>query len=324
MTKKLNKWKISTFVLIIILIAVVAFSGFNPLSLTTGNAVAQNAVNFINTNMLQGQTATIEDVSSTSGVYKTSINIQGQPAEVYVTKDGKLMFLQAVPLIPIETPTNTNTNTNTNIDVPKSDSPEVELFVMSHCPYGTQAEKGILPAVKKLGDKIDFKIKFVYYAMHPTSGEVEEQLNQHCIQKEQNDKYLDYLECFLTEGDGEGCLDETGIDRSALTTCTEATDEEFEVTANLEDTSSWLSGKFPLFNIHKEDNEKYGVRGSPTLVINGQTVSTSRDTVSLFGAICGAFNEAPEECNTEFETGTPSPGFGWGTTASNNVAACGA
>jgi len=324
-TKKLNTWKISTFVLILILIVVVATSGFSP-TFTTGNTVAKNAVTFINTNLLQGgSTAELGEVSSTSGVYKADLLIQGQPAEVYITKDGKLMFFQAVPLEPVEAEQPAPVqNTNLPEVSTKSDVPELELFVMSHCPYGTQAEKGILPVVKTLGDKINFNLKFVYYAMHPTQGEVEEQLNQYCIQEEQNDKFLDYLECFLTEGDGEGCIDEIGIDRAMLTTCTAAKDEEFAITANLEDTDSWLSGRFPLFNTHKEDNEKYGVGGSPTLVINGETISGApRDSVSLLEIICSAFNVSPEECKTEFESGVPSPGFGWNEAASNNVASCG-
>jgi hypothetical protein len=325
-TKKLNTWKISTFVLILLLIIVAATSGFSP-TFTTGNSVAETAVNFINTNLLQGgATAELGEVSSASGVYKANLIIQGQPAEVYITKDGKLMFFQAIPLEPVG-PVETDEPAQ-NTDLPevstKSDLPEVELFVMSHCPFGTQAEKGILPVVKTLGDKINFDLKFVYYAMHPTQGEVEEQLNQYCIQNEQNDKFLDYLECFLTEGDGENCIDEIGIDRVMLETCTSAADEEFSITANLEDTDSWLSERFPLFNIHKEDNELYGIGGSPTLVINGETISGApRDPVSLLEIVCSAFNIAPEECQTEFESGVPSSGFGWDEATSNNVASCG-
>jgi len=94
--------------------------------------------------------------------------------------------------------------------------------------------------------------------------------------------------------------------------------------ANLEDTSSWLSGKFPKFDIHKAENEKYQVGGSPTLVINGVKAQAGRDSISLLNAICGAFNVAPEECNTEFEAVSPTPGFGWSTTeTANNDAACG-
>jgi len=37
---------------------------------------------------------------------------------------------------------------------------------MSYCPYGTQIEKGILPVINALGNKIKFSLKFVDYAMH--------------------------------------------------------------------------------------------------------------------------------------------------------------
>ena len=206
--------------------------------------------------------------------------------------------------------------------VVKSDKPEVELFVMSHCPYGTQMEKGMLPVVNLLKDDIDFDLKFVYYAMH---GEIEvvEQLNQYCIQENEEEKLIDYLLCFLEDGDGEKCLADLEIDMDALETCKTATDEEFELTANLEDKSSWLSGRFPLFNTHKEDNEKYGVRGSPSLVINGQSVSSNRDSASLLKAVCERFNDQPEACSTVFESGNPTPGFGFDETALANNAAAG-
>ena len=38
-----------------------------------------------------------------------------------------------------------------------------------------------------LKDKIDFELKFVYYAMHGEE-EIDEQLRQHCIETEQNGK----------------------------------------------------------------------------------------------------------------------------------------
>ena len=189
--------------------------------------------------------------------------------------------------------------------------PEVELFVMSHCPYGAQAEKGIIPVFELLGDKINSEIKFVYYAMHPSQGEVEEQLNQYCIQKEQNDKYLDYLKCFLEAGDSEGCLESIGINVSKLEKCAEITDEKFDITKNLEDQSSWLSGRFPMFNINKELNEVFGVQGSPTLVINGEIVSSGRDSASYLETICSVFDEAPEECQEILSSEAPSPGFGY-------------
>ncbi len=59
---------------------------------------------------------------------------------------------------------------------------------MAYCPYGTQEEKGILPVVNTLNNKIDFKVKFCDYAMHGKQ-EIDEQLNQYCIETEQADKF---------------------------------------------------------------------------------------------------------------------------------------
>ena len=78
----------------------------------------------------------------------------------------------------------------------KSDKPNVELFVMSHCPFGTQAEKGIIPVVNLLKNKINFSVKFVDYSMHGKS-EIDENTLQYCIQKEESKKYIPYLTCFL-------------------------------------------------------------------------------------------------------------------------------
>ena len=196
----------------------------------------------------------------------------------------------------------------------------MELFVMSHCPYGTQMEKGILPVVDLLGNKIDFEVKFVYYAMHG-KDEVNEQTRQYCIQEEQNDKYTAYLSCFLKAGNTDACLAEAKVDNSKLQSCVNATDKKFDISKNFNDQSSWLSGRFPLFNTHKADNEKYGVAGSPTLVINGAQASAGRDPASLLRAVCGAFNEAPAECSQTLSSASPAPGFGEGTVAASGGAA---
>ena len=207
----------------------------------------------------------------------------------------------------------------------KNDKPVVELFVMSHCPFGTQIEKGIIPVVKQLGETIDFNLKFVNYAMHG-GKEVKEQLNEYCIEKDQSEKLIPYLECFLgTDGGdaaGETCLTELAIDREALTACAEATDTEFNITANLEDKEGWLSGKFPKFMIHDAENKEYGVAGSPSLVINGVKLSSGRDSAGLLNLICSSFSEQPAECEAELSAAAPAPGFGWEGTGANTDASC--
>ena len=314
-----NYWAISTVILALLLIALLA-SGGSSGPIVSAQEAGQNLLSFAN-----AQGAEAELISSTEDgpFYEVVLSIEGQEVPLYVTKDGKSFTQQLVQLDAAAPSAPSTPSTPTPTNIPKNDKPVVEAFVMSHCPYGTQIEKGLLPVVETLKDKIDFELKFVYYAMHPSQGEVQEQLNQYCIQEEQNAKFNDYLTCFLEEGDGEGCLTSTGIDKTKLETCTTAADEEFDVLANLEDQSSWLSGRFPLFNVHKADNEKYQVGGSPTLVINGVQAQAGRDSVSLLNAICAAFETAPEECNTEFEAGQPTPGFGWSTTTSANNAAAG-
>jgi len=201
--------------------------------------------------------------------------------------------------------------------------PEVEVFVMSHCPYGTQIEKGILPVIELLGDKVDFELKFCDYAMHGEK-ELDEQLIQHCIQKEQEDKLLPYLKCFLEAGDGTTCLTELEIDQPQLDACVAATDAEFKVTENFGDQATY-KGRFPTFNVNKEGVDKYGVAGSPTLIINGVKASSGRDSASLLNAICYGFEEKPEECSQTLSSASPSPGFGFSAAASsaNANAQCG-
>jgi hypothetical protein len=207
----------------------------------------------------------------------------------------------------------------------KRDTPKVELFVMSHCPYGTMAEKGMLPVAELLQDKIDFEVKFVNYAMHGEK-ELKEQMVQYCIQKEQEDMYLSYLRCFLgTESGSEQesieCREEVGIDEDALNTCLEETEEEYGIMEAFEDKSTWRNGAYPIFPIHDEECEEYGITGSPGLAINDVRIpSFGRSEQAFLDLVCNAFKEEPEECNKELDNTTPSPGFGWEGSASASAA----
>ncbi len=208
--------------------------------------------------------------------------------------------------------------------MPKQDTPSVELFVMSHCPYGTQIEKGIIPVIELLGDKIDYSIKFCTYAMHGEK-ELNEQTLQHCIQKDHKEKYIDYLKCFLKEEKTDECVQEAGIDKTALDLCIKSTNEQYNTIENFNNKSTWLSDRFPLFDIDKESNEKYEIRGSPGFVVNGVVAQTGRDSKSLLDAVCTGFNEKPEECSEDLSAESPSPGFGFETTgtAASADAGCG-
>jgi hypothetical protein len=326
---KKNPWIPATFVLAVIVILILS-TGFS-FSHVPQKKASNDFIEFINS---EGN-AEIEYVSSKdfgSGLYEVTVESNGQQIPTHITKDGKYFVQIVTPITSIAVSDNTNTDTTPTTepepqDIPKSDKPEVELFVMSHCPFGTQAEKGILPVVDLLGDNIDFNIRFVYYAMHPSSGEVEEQLNQYCIQEEQEELYEEYLTCFLgTSGkpaEAEACREEVGVDEEMLSSCYSETDEEFDVLENLENKDLWMrdsngNPSFPRFNIHKDLNEEYGVGGSPTLVINGQEASSGRAPASYLSVICSSFTEGnvPEECSESLSTTQYNPGFGWDESAS--------
>jgi protein-disulfide isomerase len=126
----------------------------------------------------------------------------------------------------------------------------------------------------------------------------------------------------LSKEDSQACLNEAQINQTALNQCITQIDAEYEITEKYEDKANWGS-QFPPFDVQKEDNKKYGVQGSPTLIINGVEASSARDPQSLLTTICEAFEEQPAECQQELSSETPAPGFGEGTTVSGAAAECG-
>ena len=187
---------------------------------------------------------------------------------------------------------------------------------MSYCPYGLQMEKAYLPVYNLLKDKAEMGVYFVNYIMHEKK-EIDENLRQYCIQKEEKEKYYDYLSCFVKDGNFEKCLSETSINRDKMNSCISQTDQTYKITQLYNDKSTWLNGQFPKFDVHTDLNEKYGVRGSPTVVINDKVVDVNPRSPEKFKEIlCQAFNSPPEECSQSLSNDVPSSGLGVGTGSS--------
>lgn len=299
-----NPWIISTFIFgILALILILSNFSLNLTGNVSKDIAATNLMKFLSENV-EGEITLIE-VLEENGMYRVDVEYQGQVIPVYVTKNGKYTASYLQPLDFEDT-----SSSSTSTEIPKSDKPVVELFVMTHCPYGTQAEKGFITATETLGETIDAKIKFVHYFMH--APEEEETPRQVCIREEQEDKYIDYLKCFL-EGDGNAdasgyiangnnpslCIQRVGIDNNKLNECIKNKAEDY-------------------YSEDSELSQQYGVSGSPTLVINGVIVNSGRSPDAYLKTICQAFNNAPEVCSQDLSTANPSAGFGYaeGTTAS--------
>ncbi|MCF7846702.1 MAG: hypothetical protein K9M51_01390 [Candidatus Gracilibacteria bacterium] len=286
------------------------------------------AEDFINTALMPaGQTATVKEVTEyDQDIYRITVDAAGKEIVSFLSEDGAMFFPQVMDVAEVTAQKEAQAQAAEQAkevelaDLEKKEVPHVELFVMSHCPFGTQMMKGFLPVAATLGDKIDFDLKYVNYAMHGEK-ELREQMYQTCISQEYRENLEEYLTCFLTDDDGPGCREEMDLDLEA---CVAALDEEYDIMAGFEDKSTWVNDRFPKFLVHNEENETYGVRGSPTFVLNGKVMQAARDPQSLLDTVCQGFTDAPEECDKELPSVAPAPGFGWeGEGNAAAAAACG-
>lgn len=257
---------------------------------------------FLSENVPATAKTEIKDIATDGSLYKLTVIVDKQEIPVFVTRDGKKL-IQAQTVIELDkapaddaaakqaqAPEKTEAEN-------KTDVPVVDLFVMSYCPYGLQMERGVLPAVEALGGKIKFNLKFVDYTLHGQK-EVTENVNQYCIGKTQPAKLNNYLKCFWknSAGTAAACMKTAGINAATVATCVTATNKEFNPTEK-------------SLGLNKEETVKFGVQGSPTLVVNGTTVSSSRDSLGVLKAICSGFTTAPKECAAALSATALGAGF---------------
>ena len=144
--------------------------------------------------------------------------------------------------------------------------PTLELFVMSYCPYGIQAEEKIIPIVKKFGDEIDFKLQFIAQEKEEPSAqnispftslhgypEVAENIRQLLMAQKYPDRYLDYILCRGKKLDKswEACAQKLGIDVAKIQALFDSPEAE------------------QLFRENIKRTTELGVRASPTILVDG-------------------------------------------------------
>jgi hypothetical protein len=306
-----NPWKPATLVLVLIVAGLVIFGNFSSNSGLTGNVVkedvaAKNLLEFLTS---QGASDTnIISIDKESGMYKIIVGFNGQQAPIYVTLDGQYAIPQTIPITGSALDVNPDAQTQqTQKEVPKSAKPRVELFIMSYCPYGTQMEKGFLPVIDLLGNKINASIEYTHFILH---GEKEntENFRQMCIRNEQPSKFYSYLQCTLNStsvsapADVNACMKKLGIDVTKVNDCITNRAEKY-------------------YAVDSALSESYGVQGSPTLVINGVQVQSGRSPAAILESVCSAFTNEPSECSKQLATDSPSPGFGYNSGSAADLAA---
>jgi len=71
-----------------------------------------------------------------------------------------LLLLPNTSCTSLNRPISSSKLTDLHIDSEIS-NPQIELFVMSQCPYAVEAEKAIIPVIKELKGKVDFHLYFI-------------------------------------------------------------------------------------------------------------------------------------------------------------------
>lgn len=275
-------------------------------------AAAEKAMAFINENLLgPGMAALLKEASDEGEIYKIRLEIkEGENVlgefDSYISKDGEFMFPEGYNLDATTEPTTQNGD-DTSTEIPKSDKPDVNLFVMSFCPYGNQAEDTMLPVYDLLKDKVNWNIHYIVSVNNDAvtslhgQPEVDQNEREACVLQESGtDKWWQFATYVNNNcGSNGSCWQEAarnaGLDVAAIDNCV---------------SSKGLS----LMAGEAAATSEAGVSGSPTLIINGvetNSVYQYGNSQAYLAAICSGFNSAPQECSQQLATeGNTSSGGG--------------
>lgn len=242
-----------------------------------------------------GGNATVKEVTEDGDLYKIIVSANGQDQPVYITKDGTKFIQQAISFEDIEKQQAEAKKKvgEQNKEIPKTDKPEVNLYVMSFCPYGNKAEDTLKPVYDLLKDKVDFNFHYIVTAsgdkitsLH-SQPEVDQDEREACVMKNYGKgKWIDFVTYVNANCGSDGSCWETGakslgIDTSKINSCVSS-----EGTA--------------LMKADAEASNSAGASGSPTMIVNGQqtqAVYQYGNSEAYKKIICDAFNTAPPECS---------------------------
>ncbi|MFA5267927.1 MAG: thioredoxin domain-containing protein [Methanoregula sp.] len=274
----------------------------------------EKTIAYINNNLVTpGTTIELVSVSDSHGLYEMKSRYQSQDITLYATKDCTLLFTSTMNMSVSDGVQQTAQATQAPV---KSARPAVDLYIMSFCPYGTQAETVMSPVVQLLGSKTDIRIRYVTTITGTTvdsvdslhgMSEAKEDLQQICINKYYPEKLWAYLETFNT-----ACYP-GWQNTAALESCRKNTTAALSIDSVKIDTCAQGAEGLALLKTDAETSGQNSIYSSPTLMINGVKYSGARTPEAFKQAICNSFETVPAECSTVLSS----------TTASGTTGGCG-
>jgi len=260
--------------------------------------VAELAMDYIQNELAPGTKFEFVKAEEDNGLYRIDFTVMDEQNDsAYVSKTGKYLFFQPYIMIP-----------------DKVAIPEVDLYVMSFCPYGNQAEELMDPVQELFKDKIDLDLHYIFYNDYATGypeycldeealycsmhgiQELNQGIRELCVQKYQPDKLWDFVMAINEQTDYENVDNDwrnignsVGIDINKIAQCQE-------------------QEAMDLASQETELTKQFGISGSPTIIINGQKYTGQRTSDAYKEAICRTFKVKPSECDQKLTDNSASPG----------------
>jgi len=153
--------------------------------------------------------------------------------------------------------------------------PSLNLYVMSHCPFGIRAEDIILSFLGNFNDQLKLHIYYIvskqgdhnFTSLHGPS-ELDEDLYQIAIQTLYNNKFYSYLLCYNSTMDRDKCLKDNNINK-----------KEIEAFVKSGQAEKILDEDF-------KKTEELGINASPTLYINSQRYDGPIQPEHIIRSVC--------------------------------------
>jgi glutaredoxin len=224
-------------------------------------------------------------------------------------------------------------------DAPDMEVPNVRFFVMSFCPFGQQAERGLRPVHDLLGDKIELEPNYVVYSGYCTSlaynleqseqgfGDmtkeewIEDCKPKYCLDGENYCSMHGIAElnedirqlCIYNNYDSDTFWNYleyvwTNCQLGNIEECWKEAANSTGVDAETVETC-FIEEGVDMIKAEKELGDEYAVRGSPTVFVNEGTYVGGRAPEDYKRGICSGFVEPPAECEeTLTASGSTSTG----------------
>lgn len=143
---------------------------------------------------------------------------------------------------------------------------QLDLFVMSDCPYGKMAVLAVKKVLDNSKNAIDLNIHYiaseangVFTSLHG-DYEVQEDIKQLCVDKYYADKAFDYIYCrssgAIKDVDYKTCASKFGIDTAKIDACASGTEGKGLLSADIKIANelqigaspTWLANNKHVFN----------------------------------------------------------------------------